>query len=132
MDCLSDVGKTVKLILENGCTQPLLLNKNAKQECADQECDGNKDDDDDNDDEYSKKKSQTSQFNNLSLSVTYTICQGLVVHSYLSCFGAFFMHSIAWVFNPLAKCSCVKWWALVIVVAISLFFYDLFVFCILK
>lgn len=55
MDCLSDVGKTVKLILENGCTQPLLLNKNAKQECADQECDGNKDDDDDNDDEYSKK-----------------------------------------------------------------------------
>ncbi|CAK9328482.1 unnamed protein product [Citrullus colocynthis] len=51
----ANTGKTVKLILENGCTQPLLLNKNAKQECADQECDGNKDDDDDNDDEYSKK-----------------------------------------------------------------------------
>ncbi|XP_038876416.1 SPX domain-containing membrane protein At4g22990-like isoform X2 [Benincasa hispida] len=43
-------GKTAILILENGCTQPLLLNKDAKQECADQECD-----DDDDNDGHSKK-----------------------------------------------------------------------------
>ncbi|KAG7013353.1 SPX domain-containing membrane protein, partial [Cucurbita argyrosperma subsp. argyrosperma] len=50
-----NTGKTVKLILENGCTRPLLLNEHAKQECADQECD---DDDDDDDDEGSSKRNR--------------------------------------------------------------------------
>lgn len=55
MNCSFDVGKTVKLILENGCTRPLLLNEHAKQECADQECD---DDDDDDDDEGSSERNR--------------------------------------------------------------------------
>ncbi|XP_022159275.1 SPX domain-containing membrane protein At4g22990-like [Momordica charantia] len=38
----ANVGQTVNLIVENGCIQPL-LDKDGKQECADQECD---DDDD--------------------------------------------------------------------------------------
>ncbi|KAE8646691.1 SPX domain-containing membrane protein At4g22990 isoform X1 [Cucumis sativus] len=49
----ANTGKTAILILENGCTQPLLLSKEAKQECADQECD-----DDDNDDGGQSKRTR--------------------------------------------------------------------------
>lgn len=118
MYCWPGLGKTAILILENGCTQPLLLSKDGKQECADEECD-----DDDNDDGGQSKRSR-KPVNSIMLAyklLTPSVKVLLYIHTLLALmnFSCILFHQ----FSLLAlKCCCVKWCALVTVVAISLFF----------
>lgn len=104
MYCLPDLGKTAILILENGCTQPLLLSKEAKQECADQECD-----DDDNDDGGQSKRTR-KPVNSIMLAyklLTPSVKVLLYIHTLTA-----LMHFLCipfLEFSMLAfKCSCVE------------------------